>query len=268
MVRQADVERALEARQYRSDRLRERVLEEIERGAIVIDTEGERVGQVNGLSVFAFGGFLFGRPSRITARTRLGRGELIDIEREVSLGEPIHSQGVLIFTGLLAGRYARDLPLSLSASLVFEQSYGSVDGDSASLAELCAPLESIADAPVGQSIAVTGSIGQHGQVQPVGAVNEKIEGFFDVCRRHGLQGAHGVILPRAHVEHPMLRQDVIQGVEQGRFHIYPVACVDEAAEILMGIPAGEPDEMGRFPSFTLNGDLEEHRLEEERLIRA
>ena len=178
---------------------------------------------------------MFGRPSKVTARTRAGRGEFIDIERAVTLGEPIHSKGVLILRGFLAGRYARSLPLSLSASLVFEQSYGPVEGDSASLAELCALLSSIAEAPVQQSMAITGSVDQQGDVQPVGAINEKIEGFFNVCRSRGLTGGQGVILPAANVQHLMLRKDVIDAVANGRFHLYPVSSVDEAAEVLTGM---------------------------------
>jgi lon-related putative ATP-dependent protease len=255
MVREPDVQRAIDAREHRSDRLRERVYEEIQRGTILIETDGRRVGQVNGLSVFSFGEFLFGRPSKITARARLGKGELIDIEREVALGAAIHSKGVLILSGFLAGRYARELPLSLSASLVFEQSYGGVDGDSASLAELYALLSSIAAVPIRQSIAVTGSVDQQGEVQPVGAVNEKIEGFFDVCRGRGLTGVQGVILPKANVPHLMLRQDVREAVAQREFHIYPVATADEAAEILTGMPAGEQGEAGCYAADTLNGKV-------------
>jgi len=236
VVHDEHVERAIEAQGYRSDRVRERIGEEIQRGTILIETDGARIGQVNALSVFAFGDFLFGRPSKVTARTRAGRGEFIDIERAVTLGEPIHSKGVLILRGFLAGRYARNLPLSLSASLVFEQSYGPVEGDSASLAELCALLSSIAEAPVQQSMAITGSVDQQGDVQPVGAINEKIEGFFDVCRTRGLTGDQGVILPAANVQHLMLRKDVIDAVANGRFHLYPVSSVDEAAEALTGMP--------------------------------
>ena len=253
LVQAGHVQKAIEAREYRSDRQRERIQQEIRRGTILIETEGERSGQVNGLSVFAFGEFLFGHPSKITARTGVGKGELIDIEREVALGGAIHSKGVLILTGFFAGRYARELPLSLSASLVFEQSYGGVEGDSASLAELYALLSSIADVPIRQSVAVTGSIDQQGRVQPVGAVNEKIEAFFDVCRSRGLSGGQGVVLPQANVQHLMLRQDVIDAVNHGQFHIYPVASVDEAAEILTGLPAGAPDPDGDYPPGSLNG---------------
>jgi predicted ATP-dependent protease len=236
VVHDEHVERAIEAQEYRSDRVRERIGEEIQRGTILIETDGARIGQVNALSVFAFGDFFFGRPSKVTARTRAGRGEFLDIERAVTLGEPIHSKGVLILRGFLAGRYVRSLPLSLSASLVFEQSYGPVEGDSASLAELCALLSSIAEAPVRQSMAITGSVDQQGDVQPVGAINEKIEGFFNVCRSRGLTGDQGVILPAANVQHLMLRKDVIEAVANGRFHLYPVSSVDEAAEVLTGMP--------------------------------
>jgi lon-related putative ATP-dependent protease len=256
VVTAADVQRAIEAWIRRSDRLRERIQEEILRGTILIDTEGERTGQVNGLSVSALGNFAFGRPTRITAQVRLGKGEVIDIEREVELGGPIHSKGVLILSGFLGGRYAREKPLSLSASLVFEQSYGGVEGDSASSAELYALLSAIAEAPVKQSLAVTGSVNQHGQVQAIGGVNEKIEGFFDLCRTRGLTGDHGVLIPASNVKHLMLRSDVVEAVEKGEFHIYPVETVDQGIEILTGLQAGERDEEGNYPQGSLN-----HRVE-------
>jgi len=197
-----------------------------------------------------------GQPSRITARVRLGKGKVVDIEREVELGGPIHSKGVLILSGFLGARYAADEPLSLSASLVFEQSYVGVDGDSASLAELCALLSALAEVPIGQSFSVTGSVDQMGQVQPIGGVNEKIEGFFDVCKRRGLTGDQGVIIPEANVKHLMLRKDVVEAVEAGEFHVYAVRTVDEALELLTGVPAGERDEKGAFPEETVNGKVE------------
>jgi len=258
-VTAADVQHAIDAQIHRADRLRERVQEQIQRGMILIDTTGERVGQVNGLSVIALGNFAFGRPSRITARVRLGKGEVMDIEREVELGGPIHSKGVLILSAFLGARYATERPLSLSASLVFEQSYGGVEGDSASLAELCALLSALAEAPVKQSWAMTGSVNQHGEAQPIGGVNEKIEGFFDVCQARGLTGEQGVIIPTSNVQHLMLRHDVIEAVEAGQFHVYPVQTVDQAIELLTGILAGERDEEENFPEGSIN-QLAEARL--------
>jgi len=253
VVTAADVQRAIDAQIYRSDRLRERVQEEILRGTILIDTEGEKVGQVNGLSVIQLGGFAFGHPSRITARVRMGKGEVVDIEREVELGGPIHSKGVLILSGFLGARYTTYHPLSLSASLVFEQSYGGVEGDSASSAELYALLSAIAQVPIKQSLAVTGSVNQHGQIQAIGGVNEKLEGFFDVCKARGLTGEQGVLIPASNVNHLMLRQDVVEAVAEGRFCIYPVETVDQGIEILTGLPVGEPDEEGNYPEGTVNG---------------
>ncbi|HEY9145209.1 MAG TPA: AAA family ATPase, partial [Thiobacillus sp.] len=244
VVARADVERAIEAQIRRSDRLRERSHEAILRGILHIDTEGEQVGQVNGLSVFQLGDFSFAQPSRITANTRLGEGELIDIQREVKLGGAIHSKGVLILSSFLASRYAAEQPLSLAASLVFEQTYGQVEGDSASVAELCALLSSLANAPIRQSLAVTGSVDQFGRVQAIGAVNEKIEGYFDICSKRGLSGQQGVLIPASNVAHLMLRRDVVEAAAAGRFHIYAVETVDEALELLTGIPVGLPDTEG------------------------
>jgi len=254
------IRRALEAQIHRADRLRERIHGEIERGTLLIATDGRHVGQVNGLSVVELGGFAFGRPTRITARVRVGRGDVVDIEREVELGGPVHSKGVLILAAYLGARHAVNRPLSLSASLVFEQSYAGVEGDSASTAELCALLSAVAEVPLRQSIAVTGSVNQHGEVQVVGGVNEKIEGFFDVCRDRGLDGSHGVIIPDANAQHLMLREDVLSAVEAGRFHVYPVRTVDQALELLSDMPAGERDPAGRFPDGTFNREVEE-RLE-------
>ncbi len=244
VVTRDDVERAIEAQIKRSDRLRDRSHEAILRGILHIDTDGERVGQINGLSVFQLGDFSFAQPSRITANTRLGDGELIDIQREVKLGGSIHSKGVLILSSFLASRYAAEQPLSLAASLVFEQTYGQVEGDSASVAELCALLSSLANAPIRQSLAVTGSVDQFGRVQAIGAVNEKIEGYFDICNRRGLNGTQGVLIPASNVAHLMLRRDVVDAAAAGRFHIYAVATVDEALELLTGIPVGTPETEG------------------------
>lgn len=253
LVRAEDVQKAIEAGIYRSDRLRERIQEDIRRETVFIDTQGETIGQVNGLSVIQLGDFAFGRPSRITARVWLGAGNVVNIEREVELSGPIHSKGVLILTGFLGARYAVDQPLALSASLVFEQSYGGIEGDSASSAELYALLSAIAEAPIKQSLAVTGSINQRGQVQPIGGANEKIEGFFDVCKAKGLTGDQGVLIPTANIKHLMLRPDVVEAVAEGRFHIYPVDTIDQGIEILTGLPAGEPDETGNYPENSING---------------
>ena len=186
-----------------------------------------------------FGDFAFAEPTRITATTRLGAGEVIDIQREVRLGGAIHSKGVLILSAYLAARFSSRRPHALAASLVFEQTYGAVDGDSASLAELCALLSSLADAPIRQSLAMTGSVNQKGEAQAIGAVNEKIEGFFDICVKRGLDGTHGVVIPAANVPHLMLRQDVVDAAAAGRFHVYPMTHVDEAIALLTGMPAGD-----------------------------
>jgi lon-related putative ATP-dependent protease len=251
-IRAAHVERALEQRVRRVDRVREEMIDRIARGIVLISTSGRAVGQVNGLSVMQVADFMFGGPTRITARARLGKGHVLDIEREVELGGPIHSKGVLILEGFLGARYAPDLPLSLSASLVFEQSYSGIEGDSASVAELCCLLSAIAEVPLRQDVAVTGSVNQHGQVQPVGGLDEKVEGFFDVCRKVGLTGTQGVVVPRANLDHLMLRQDVVDAVAGGRFHVWAVTTVDEALEVLGGLPAGARDDEGRWPDGSFN----------------
>jgi lon-related putative ATP-dependent protease len=251
-----DVQRAIDAQIRRLDRVRERIQEDIQRGTILIDTWGAAVGQVNGLSVLSMGQFAFGRPSRITARIRLGRGEVVDIEREVALGGPIHSKGVLILSAYLGARYAMDRPLSLSASLVFEQSYSGVEGDSASSAELYALLSALADLPVKQGLAVTGSVNQRGQVQAIGGVNEKIEGFFDTCRAQGLTGEQGVLIPASNVKHLMLRHDVVAAVVAGQFLVYPVETIDQGIELLTGVPAGERSDTGEFPVGSVNQRVE------------
>lgn len=247
-----DIQQAIDAQTRRADRIKQRIHEDILRGTVLIDTQGGVVGQVNGLSVMALGNFAFAEPTRITATSRLGEGEMINIEREVELSGAIHSKGVLILSSFLASRFSRNRPLSLDASLTFEQSYGSIDGDSASLAELCALLSNLADTPVKQAFAVTGSVNQFGQVQAIGAVNEKIEGFFDICRARGLTGDQGVLIPASNVKHLMLHQDVVQAAADGKFHIYPVETVDQTMEILTGIPAGEPDAQGNLPEGCLN----------------
>jgi lon-related putative ATP-dependent protease len=247
-----DVQQALDAQVHRADRLRERVYEAIRRGTILIDTDAATIGQVNGLVVSSLGGFTFGRPVRISARIRLGRGEVVDIEREVEFGGPVHAKGVLILAGFLGARFAAERPLTLHASLVFEQSYGPVEGDSASAAELCALLSALAEVPLRQSLAVTGSVNQHGQIQAIGAVNEKIEGFFDVCRERGLSGEQGVLIPRANVEHLMLRDDVIEAVRGGRFRIFAVETIDQGIELLTGREAGGRGPDGSYPEGSIN----------------
>lgn len=232
-----NVEHAIDAQIHRADRLKSRVHEEILRGTIMIDTDGEVVAQVNALSVIQLGNFAFGQPTRITATARVGDGELVNIEREAKLSGAIHSKGVLILSSFLASRYAKNQPFSLAASLVFEQSYGMVDGDSASLAELCALLSELSSSPIRQSLAMTGSVNQFGQVQPIGGVNEKIEGFFDICAARGLNGKHGVLIPAQNVKHLMLKKEVVLAAEQGKFHIWPVETVDQAMEVLTGMEA-------------------------------
>jgi lon-related putative ATP-dependent protease len=251
-----DIKRAVDERRRRSARLRDRTQEAIKRNIVLIDTAGAAVGQVNGLSVVQLAGYSFGRPTRITARTRLGSGRLIDIEREVELGGPLHSKGVLILSGFLSARYALDVPISLQASLVFEQSYGGIDGDSASSAELYALLSALSEVPIRQSFAVTGSVNQFGQVQAIGGVNDKIEGFFDVCAARGLTGEQGVLIPMANVKHLMLREDVVEACAAGRFSVIPIATIDQGIEILTGRPAGARDAEGRFPPESVNGLVE------------
>lgn len=255
-VRADHVSRAVEARDRRASRVRDRMQEAIARRTIMIDTEGRKVGQINGLSVIERGGFRFGRPSRITARVRMGTGKLIDIEREVDLGGPLHSKGVMILSGYLMATYALDLPFSLHASLVFEQSYGGVDGDSASCAELVALISALAEQEIRQDLAMTGSVNQLGEVQAIGGVSEKIEGFFDTCAERGLTGGQGVLIPASNVAHLMLRDRVVAAVEAGRFSIYPVERVDEALELMTGIPAGTRGPDGRFESGSVNARAE------------
>ncbi len=238
VVTDQDVQQAIDARIFRADRMRSRLREEIEKERLLIDTEGEKTGQVNGLSVYKSGELIFGNPNRITARVRVGPSKVVDIEREAKLGGDIHSKGVLIMSGFIAGRYLPQQPLSMLSSLVFEQSYAEVEGDSASSAELYALLSALARVPVRQWIAVTGSVNQYGQVQAVGGVNQKIEGFFDVCKKHGLTGKQGVLIPEANKRQLILRNDVFEMTEQGKFHIYAVKHVDEGIEVLTGMSAG------------------------------
>jgi predicted ATP-dependent protease len=251
-VTDVDVQQAIETQIGRQNRLKDRLHEAILRHTLMIDTQGVVVGQVNGLSVIELGGFDFAQPTRITATTRFGDGKLINIEREVKLSGAIHSKGVLILSSFLASRYARDQPLALSASLVFEQSYTRVEGDSASMAELCALLSNLADIPIKQSLAITGSVNQFGHVQAIGAVNEKIEGFFDICAARGLNGEQGVLIPASNVKHLMLRRDVVVAAKNGQFHIYAIETVDQAISLLTGLQAGAPDADGQFPEESIN----------------
>ncbi len=255
LVEAADVQCAIDARVRRSSRLRERLQEEVLEDTLLVDTTGERVGQVNGLSVITLGDYAFGRPSRITARVAAGSGKVVDIERETKLGGPLHSKGVLILSGFLIGRYVGEHPLSLSASLVFEQSYGGVEGDSAAAGELVALLSAIAKIPVRQGLAITGSVDQHGRIQAIGGVNEKIEGFFDLCRARELDGSQGVVIPESNVNHLMLRRDVVEAVAQERFAVHAVTTIDEALELFTGLPAGRADPQGRFPADTANAAI-------------
>ena len=256
-VTDVHVAQAVSERHRRRDRLRLRSIEMIEREIVGIDVDGAQIGQVNALSVISIGDMRFGRPTRITARTRMGTGKIIDIEREVKLGGPLHSKGVLILSSFLTTRYGVEQPVSLSASLVFEQSYGGVDGDSASSTELYALLSALADVPIKQSFAVTGSVDQFGRVQAIGGVNEKIEGFFDVCARKGLTGEQGVLIPDSNVQHLNLRQDVVDAVEAGRFAIHAVDHIDTGIELLTGCAAGERNADGAYPPDSINGRVME-----------
>ncbi len=258
------VEAAVAAQRRRVSYLKERSQESVLRGIRTIDTEGFAVGQINALSVVAAGDHPFGQPSRITATTRLGDGKILDIEREVDLGGSIHSKGVMILSGFLGERYGQNQPLSLSASLAFEQSYGGVEGDSASAAELCTLLSAIGQIPLKQSVAITGAVNQHGQIEAVGGVNEKIEGFFEICQARKLQGEHGVIIPAANVPHLMLRQDVRAAVREHLFHIWAIEHVDQAMMLLTNLPIGELVD-GRYPTMSVNGKVSEHLSELNRL---
>ncbi|MBN1460282.1 MAG: AAA family ATPase, partial [Armatimonadetes bacterium] len=235
------IEQALAQKEYRAERLEDRVHELIARGDLVVDVDGQRVGQVNGLALLDLGDHVFGRPSRITARVTPGRAGVVDIEREARLGGQIHQKAVMILSGYLIGTYGSETPLSLSASIAFEQSYGPVEGDSASCAELCAILSGLAEVPLRQDIAITGSVDQHGRVQVIGGVNHKIEGFYTACKAKGMTGMQGCIIPRQNIKNLMLKPEVVEAVREGRFHIWAVSTVEEAIAILTGVPAGPPD---------------------------
>jgi predicted ATP-dependent protease len=251
-----DVQTAIDAQIHRADRIQQRLQDEVTRGTLMIATGGEVVGQINGLSVMLLGDQRFGHPSRITARARMGKGQVVDIEREVELGGPIHSKGVYILSGFISGRYVPDYPLSLSASLVFEQSYGGVEGDSASSAELYALLSALSGLAIKQQYAVTGSVNQLGEIQAIGGVNEKIEGFFDICQARGLSGDQGVLIPSMNVKHLMLREDVVKAVKAGEFAVYPIDTIDQGITLLTGTPAGARDKDGQYPEDSVNGRVE------------
>jgi lon-related putative ATP-dependent protease len=260
LVAAADVAHAIAEKIHRENLVEERLGRLIGEGALLIATDGVAVGQVNGISVVALGDHAFGRPTRITARSFSGKPNVVDIERETKLGGPVHSKGVLILSGFIAGRYAVGRPLALSASLAFEQSYEEIDGDSASSAELYALISALSNLPIDQSLAVTGSVNQFGEIQAIGGVNEKIEGFFDVCAARGLTGGQGVLIPSANIKHLMLREDVVEAARGGKFHIHAVTTIDQGMEILTGRATGAADAQGRYPADSING-LVEQRLE-------
>jgi predicted ATP-dependent protease len=257
LIEYRHVELTLEKQVKRKNRIQELLRENILRGINLIATQGSVVGQINGLSVLQMSNYAFGTPTRITATARLGQGRVMDVEREVKMGGDIHSKGVLILTSYFASRYARDNPLPLSASLVFEQSYGGVDGDSATAAELCVLLSAVGDIPLNQSLAVTGSMNQHGEIQAIGGVNEKIEGFFDICQQRGFTGEQGVIIPASNQVHLMLRQDVREAISAGQFHVYTAQIVDDVMALLSGLEPGSPDTSGQFPPESFNGKVQQ-----------
>ena len=252
VVGEKHVKEALEARIYRSNQVEERIQEMIDRGSLFVDTDGEVVGQVNGLAVYSMGDYMFGKPARITAVTSLGKEGIINIEREADMSGPTHNKGMLILSGYLRSRFAQDKPMSLAASIAFEQSYGGIDGDSASSTELYALLSSLSGKPLRQYVAVTGSVNQYGEVQPIGGVNQKIEGFYLCCKHAGLTGNQGVMIPHANVKDLMLRDEVIEAVKKGKFHVWAVKTIDEGIEILTGVKAGVRKKDGTYPANTIN----------------
>ncbi len=261
LIEKSHVEQAIEAKVYRSNKLEERIQEAIEEGMILVDTEGSVTGQANGLAVYQIGDYSFAKPARVTVRTYLGRGGVINIEREAKLSGPLHDKGVLILTGFLGERFARDKPLTLAASIAFEQSYSGVEGDSASSTELYGLMSSLSGLPIRQGIAVTGSVNQPGRIQPIGGVNEKIEGFYAVCKIRGLTGEQGVIIPSRNIKNLMLKEELRQAVREGKFHIWAVETVDQGIEILTGVPAGERGENGRWPEESVNGRIDRRLCE-------
>ncbi len=268
IIAEKHVDQAVAEKIYRKKMIEDKIQEMIEDGIIMIDSDGATVGQVNGLSVYDMGEYAFGKPSRITAKTSMGKAGIINIEREADLSGRTHNKGVLILGGYMRGKYAQDKPLTLTASLAFEQSYGGVDGDSASSTEVYAILSSLSVLSLRQDIAVTGSVNQNGEIQPIGGVNQKIEGFFDVCRSRGLTGKQGVMIPHQNVGDLMLRKDVVEAVAAGKFHIYPVQTIDQGIEILTGVPAGEKTKEGTYPPETVNYLVDQKLLELAKKMKA
>jgi predicted ATP-dependent protease len=252
VVMHQHVEKALEEWIKRLNLIEDKIQEMIEDGTIMIDSQGKVAGQINGLSVYDMGEYAFGKPTRITARTSMGRAGVINIEREADLSGRTHNKGVLILGGYLRGKYAQDKPLTMSASIAFEQSYSGVEGDSASSTEVYAILSSLSGLPLRQDLAVTGSVNQKGEIQPIGGVNEKIEGFYDVCKAQGLTGTQGVLIPHQNVKDLMLKNEVVEAVKQGKFHIYPIQAIDQGIEVLTGVKAGEKKPDGTYPEGTVN----------------
>jgi len=268
IVGAAHIERSVRERKQRVSLIEENFREAIEKQIILVDTQGEVVGQVNGLSVIDLGDTSFGQPSRITATVGVGREGVLDLQREAEMSGPIHSKAVLTLQGFLVDRYAREMPLTLAARLSFEQSYGMIEGDSATCAEACVLISRLAGAPLKQSLAITGSMDQKGEVQAIGGVNQKVEGFFDVCRERGLTGEQGVIVPASNVQHLMLREDVVDAVRAGRFKVYAVSTIDEALELLTGVEAGVRDAAGAYPADSLNGRAQTQLTEFARRLQA
>jgi predicted ATP-dependent protease len=268
LVTASEVKRAIEEKIFRSNRIEKIIQEMIEEETILIDTTGTVVGQVNGISVLPLGDYSFGKPSRITARTYVGSKGILNIDRETELGGPIHNKGSMILAGYLGGRYAEDIPLALSASITFEQLYEGVEGDSASSSELYALLSSLSGFPIRQDLAVTGSVNQRGEVQAIGGANEKIEGFFAVCKTKGLTGTQGVIIPASNVKHLMLRDEVVEAVQDGKFHIYAVSTIDEGIALLTGKEAGEKMDDGFYPESTVNWAVQQKVWELAAKVRA
>jgi predicted ATP-dependent protease len=258
----------VEEKIYRSNLLEHQIQELISEGTLMVDLSEAVVGQINGLSVYELGDFSFGRPSRITARVFMGSSGIVNIEREAKLGGRTHNKGVMIISGYLGGRYAREIPLSLSASLCFEQSYGEVEGDSASAAELIALLSALSDIPIRQGVAITGSVNQRGELQAIGGVNEKIEGFYSVCKALGLTGDQGVIIPSRNLKHLMLNDRVVEAVASGQFHVYAASTVDEAMEILTGQPAGELQPDGKYTAGSINAAVMKRLTDMNEKLRA
>jgi predicted ATP-dependent protease len=257
MVTKTVIDETIKEKIERSDRIKDRMYEAIQRGTILIDTNGTAIGEINGIAILDLGNFSFGHPSKITALSRLGKGGVINIEREAKLSGPSHDKGMMILSSYLATNYAKDFPLSITATIVFEQSYGKIDGDSASCAELFALLSSLSDVPLDQSIAVTGSVNQNGQVQAVGGINEKIEGYYDVCSLVDSKKRHGIIIPASNVKHLMLKEEILEAVKEEKFIIYAIENIDDGIEILTGKLSGKKDKNNHFPKGSFNYLVEE-----------